>query len=65
MAIYIKGLQEEKEVGDLKRGEIFLHEEEYYLVTSDGPFSLTTGFEFTYDLSVKVEVVHLNLSRAV
>lgn len=63
MAIYIKGSQEEKEVGCLKRGETFLHEEEYYLVTADGPFSLTTGFGFDDKLSANVVVVHLNLTR--
>lgn len=63
MAIYIGGLKKEKEVGDLKRGETFLHDGEYYLVTSDGPFSLTTGLEFDCELSAEVEVVHLNLSR--
>lgn len=63
MAISIVGLKKEKEVGGLKRGETFLHDGVYYLVTADGPFSLTTGLEFDGELSVRVEVVHLNLSR--
>lgn len=67
MAIFVKGLSQQKEVGFLEIGETFFFddEEDYYIVTSDGPYSLTTGHSFEPSLSTKVTTVHLTLSRVV